>query len=116
MSFDPTGYTSPMSICILISPALKTTWTAALISMRSFAEMNDLMTRGVRNVIEMTNRYMGRNAQFMLDVMRETGINVVACTGYYQTRFSRNMWRPAACRNWHRRWSMKLNRVSMARS
>lgn len=50
--------------------------------------MNDLMTRGVRNVIEMTNRYMGRNAQFMLDVMRETGINVVACTGYYQTRFS----------------------------
>ncbi len=37
MSFDPTGYTSPMSICILISPALKTTWTAALISMRSFA-------------------------------------------------------------------------------
>lgn len=42
--------------------------------------MNDLMARGVRNVIEMTNRYMGRNAQFMLDVMRETGINVVACT------------------------------------
>ncbi len=87
MSFDPTGYTSPMSICILISPALKTTWTAALISMRSFAEMNDLMTRGVRNVIEMTNRYMGRNAQFMLDVMRETGINVVACTGYYRDAF-----------------------------
>lgn len=54
--------------------------------------MNDLMTRGVRNVIEMTNRYMGRNAQFMLDVMRETGINVVACTGYYQDAFSRNMW------------------------
>lgn len=54
--------------------------------MRSFAEMNDLMTRGVRNVIEMTNRYMGRNAQFMLDVMRETGINVVACTGYYRGR------------------------------
>lgn len=49
--------------------------------------MNDLMARGVRNVIEMTNRYMGRNAQFMLDVMRETGINVVACTGYYQDAF-----------------------------
>lgn len=38
-------------------------------------------------MIEMTNRYMGRNAQFMLDVMRETGINVVACTGYYQDAF-----------------------------
>ncbi|MGQ7074234.1 hypothetical protein ACUN90_21600 [Escherichia sp. SP-MK2] len=25
--------------------------------------MNDLMTRGVRNVIEMTNRYMGQLAQ-----------------------------------------------------
>lgn len=25
-------------------------------------EMNDLMIRGVRNVIEMINRYMGRNA------------------------------------------------------
>ena len=51
------------------------------------ARMNDLMARGVRNVIEMTNRYMGRNVQFMLDVMRETGINVVACTGYYQDAF-----------------------------
>ncbi len=45
------------------------------------------MARGVRNVIEMTNRYMGRNAQFMLDVMHATGINVVACTGYYQDAF-----------------------------
>lgn len=41
----------------------------------------------MRNVIEMTNRYMGRNAQFMLDVMRETGINVVGCTGYYRDAF-----------------------------
>ncbi|MGQ7110041.1 hypothetical protein ACUOFC_10620, partial [Escherichia sp. TWPC-MK] len=36
-------------------------------------EMNDLMTRGVRNVIEMTNRYMGRNAQFMFEVCVEIG-------------------------------------------
>lgn len=116
MSFDPTGYTLAHEHLHIDLSGFKTTWTAALISMRSFAEMNDLMTRGVRNVIEMTNRYMGRNAQFMLDVMRETGINVVACTGYYRDAFSRNMWRPAACRNWRRRWSMKLNRVSMARS
>ncbi len=33
MSFDPTGYTLAHELCILISPALKTTWTAALISM-----------------------------------------------------------------------------------
>ncbi|MDA8478355.1 phosphotriesterase-related protein [Citrobacter sp. Awk 4] len=50
-------------------------------------EMNGLMALGVRNIIEMTNRYMGRNPQFMLDLMRETGMNVVACTGYYQNAF-----------------------------
>lgn len=87
MSFDPTGYTLAHEHLHIDLSGFKTTWTAALISMRSFAEMNDLMTRGVRNVIEMTNRYMGRNAQFMLDVMRETGINVVACTGYYRDAF-----------------------------
>ncbi len=91
MSFDPTGYTLAHEHLHIDLSGFKTTWTAALISMRSFAEMNDLMARGVRNVIEMTNRYMGRNVQFMLDVMRETGINVVACTGYYQDAFSRNM-------------------------
>ncbi|QLR45031.1 phosphotriesterase-related protein [Enterobacter sp. RHBSTW-00994] len=50
-------------------------------------EMKTLMQLGVRNIIEMTNRYMGRNPQFMLDIMRDTGINVVACTGYYQDAF-----------------------------
>ncbi|HHW4413704.1 phosphotriesterase-related protein [Citrobacter freundii] len=50
-------------------------------------EMKDLRALGVHNIIEMTNRYMGRNPQFMLDMMRETGMNVVACTGYYQDAF-----------------------------
>lgn len=50
-------------------------------------EMASLMTLGVRNIVEMTNRYMGRNPQFMIDLMRDTGINVVACTGYYQDAF-----------------------------
>lgn len=50
-------------------------------------EMNDLKALGVSNIIEMTNRYMGRNPQFMLDLMHDTGINVVACTGYYQDAF-----------------------------
>ena len=49
--------------------------------------MKDLRALGVSNIIEMTNRYMGRSPQFMLDLMRETGINVVACTGYYQDAF-----------------------------
>lgn len=49
--------------------------------------MKDLRALGVHNIIEMTNRYMGRNPQFMLDMMRETGMNVVACTGYYRDAF-----------------------------
>lgn len=51
------------------------------------AEMKTLYAQGVRNIIEMTNRYMGRNPQFMLDIMGDTGMNVVACTGYYQHDF-----------------------------
>lgn len=51
------------------------------------AEMKSLHGLGVRNIIEMTNRYMGRNPQFMLDIMRDTSMNVVACTGYYQHDF-----------------------------
>ncbi|TNV20496.1 phosphotriesterase-related protein [Buttiauxella sp. B2] len=50
-------------------------------------EMKTLYSLGVRNIIEMTNRYMGRNPQFMLDIMRDSGMNVVACTGYYQHDF-----------------------------
>ena len=50
-------------------------------------EMKTLYALGVRNIIEMTNRYMGRNPQFMLDIMRDSGMNVVACTGYYQHDF-----------------------------
>ncbi len=50
-------------------------------------EMKTLYALGVRNIIEMTNRYMGRNPQFMLDIMRDTGMNVMACTGYYQHDF-----------------------------
>lgn len=51
------------------------------------AEMTSLHNQGVRNIVEMTNRYMGRNPQFMLDIMRDTGMNVIACTGYYQHDF-----------------------------
>lgn len=115
MSFDPTGYTLAHEHLHIDLSGFKNNVDCRLDQYAFICqEMNDLMARGVRNVIEMTNRYMGRNAQFMLDVMRETGINVVGCTGYYQDAFFLNMWRPAACRNWRRRWSMKLSRVSMA--
>lgn len=50
-------------------------------------EMRDLFALGVRNIVEMTNRYMGRNAHFMQDLMRDTGMNIIASTGYYQQAF-----------------------------
>ncbi|AFJ47344.1 hydrolase [Shimwellia blattae] len=50
-------------------------------------ELNSLMDRGVRNIIEMTNRYMGRNVDFIGRLMLETGINVLFSTGYYQQNF-----------------------------
>ncbi|NDK99722.1 phosphotriesterase-related protein [Photorhabdus bodei] len=50
-------------------------------------EMKTLVGLGVHNIVEMTNRYMGRNPQFMLDLMRDSGINVIVSTGYYQSAF-----------------------------
>ncbi|AHG20925.1 hydrolase [Chania multitudinisentens RB-25] len=50
-------------------------------------ELKVLKQKGVANIVEMTNHYMGRNAQFMLDLMRDTGMNVLASTGFYQQKF-----------------------------
>lgn len=88
MSIDPTGYTLAHEHLHIDLSGFKNNVDCRLDQYAFICqEMNDLMAQGVRNVIEMTNRYMGRNAQFMLDVMHETGINVVACTGYYQDAF-----------------------------
>lgn len=51
------------------------------------SEMNQLMTRGVRNIIEVTNHYMGRNVEFVSQIIDKTGINVLFSTGYYQQCF-----------------------------
>ncbi|WP_118984278.1 phosphotriesterase-related protein [Photorhabdus sp. CRCIA-P01] len=50
-------------------------------------EMKTLVSLGVHNIVEMTNRYMGRNPRFILDLMRDSGINVIVSTGYYQSAF-----------------------------
>jgi phosphotriesterase-related protein len=50
-------------------------------------EMRELYALGVRNIVEMTNRYMGRNAQFLQALMRDSGMNIIASTGYYQQAF-----------------------------
>lgn len=88
MNFDPTGYTWVHEHLHIDLSGFKNNLDCRLDQYDLICqEMKDLRTLGVSNIIEMTNRYMGRNPQFMLDLMRETGINVVACTGYYQDAF-----------------------------
>lgn len=88
MNFDPTGYTWVHEHLHIDLSGFKNNLDCRLDQHDLICqEMKDLRALGVSNIIEMTNRYMGRNPQFMLDLMRETGINVVACTGYYQDAF-----------------------------
>ena len=89
MNFDPTGYTWVHEHLHIDLSGFKNNLDCRLDQYDLICQgMKDLRASGVSNIIEMTNRYMGRNPQFMLDLMRETGINVVACTGYYQDAFS----------------------------
>lgn len=50
-------------------------------------ELKELKSEGVCNIIDVTNRGMGRNAQFLAKVKDETGINIVSSTGYYKSPF-----------------------------
>lgn len=88
MNFDPTGYTWVHEHLHIDLSGFKNNLDCRLDQYDLICqEMKDLRASGVSNIIEMTNRYMGRNPQFMLDLMRDTGINVMACTGYYQEAF-----------------------------
>lgn len=88
MNFDPTGYTWVHEHLYIDLSGFKNNLDCRLDQYDLICqEMKDLRASGVSNIIEMTNRYMGRNPQFMLDLMRDTGINVMACTGYYQDAF-----------------------------
>ncbi|MDM2756274.1 MULTISPECIES: phosphotriesterase-related protein [unclassified Citrobacter] len=88
MNFDPTGYTWVHEHLHIDLSGVKNNLDCRLDQYDLICqEMKDLRALGVSNIIEMTNRYMGRNPQFMIDLMRDTGINVMACTGYYQDAF-----------------------------
>lgn len=50
-------------------------------------EFKDLYQKGVRNVIELSNRGMGRDISYMAKVAKETGINVLCATGFYKEPF-----------------------------
>ncbi|MGR5149886.1 phosphotriesterase-related protein [Photobacterium alginatilyticum] len=46
-------------------------------------ELLQLKSRGVFNIVEVTNRFMGRNHHFIEDLINDTGINILLSTGYY---------------------------------
>lgn len=50
-------------------------------------EFKDLYSKGVRNIINMTNRGMGRNIPYAEKVSNESKINIVQSTGFYQDAF-----------------------------
>lgn len=88
MSLDTTGYTFAHEHLHIDLSGVKGNIDCRLDQYHLICqEMKALRAMGVHNIIEMTNRYMGRNPQFMLELMRDTGMNVVACTGYYQDAF-----------------------------
>lgn len=50
-------------------------------------EFKDLYKKGVRNIIEATCRGIGRNVAYAQKVAKESGINIVQATGWYQSAF-----------------------------
>lgn len=50
-------------------------------------EFKVLKQKGVENIVELTNRGMGRNIDYMEKVKSETNINIIYSTGYYKEPF-----------------------------
>lgn len=46
-------------------------------------ELVSLKSQGVSNIIEVTNRFMGRNPHFIENLMKDTQVNILLSTGYY---------------------------------
>ncbi|PFG58348.1 phosphotriesterase-related protein [Vibrio sp. ES.051] len=46
-------------------------------------ELTELKKRGVHNIVEVTNKYIHRDVEFVNKLMQATGINVLMSTGYY---------------------------------
>ncbi len=50
-------------------------------------EMQSLKKKGVHNIIEVTNKHIGRNVEFIIELMQKTQMNVLMSTGYYVEGF-----------------------------
>lgn len=50
-------------------------------------EFKELYKLGVRNILEVTNEGMGRDVRYVEEVAKESGINILQCTGFYKEPF-----------------------------
>jgi Predicted metal-dependent hydrolase with the TIM-barrel fold len=53
----------------------------------TIGELKNLKRLGVSNILDVTNRGMGRNMECLLKVREETGMNIIPSTGYYKEPF-----------------------------
>jgi phosphotriesterase-related protein len=84
MLIDPTGYTYCHEHLHIDLSAVKQELDCRLDHYEKIAdEMRELKQLGVSNIIEVTNSFMGRNPQFIEDLIKESGVNVLLSTGYY---------------------------------
>lgn len=54
---------------------------------QTIEEFRNLVSRGVSTIIDMTNRGMGRDVQYVNEVSKESGIKILSATGYYKEPF-----------------------------
>ncbi|MBS4536725.1 phosphotriesterase-related protein [Clostridium sp. D2Q-14] len=50
-------------------------------------EMKNINGKGINTIVEVTNRGMGRNVDVMKRITQETGLNIIASTGFYKEPF-----------------------------
>ncbi|WP_300384217.1 phosphotriesterase-related protein [Clostridium sp.] len=54
---------------------------------QTIEEFKELKTKGVSTIIDVTNIGMGRNTEYVAEVIEKTGINILQSTGYYKEPF-----------------------------
>ena len=54
---------------------------------QSIEEFKELKKKGVSTIIDVTNRGMGRNTEYVSEVVKETELNIIQSTGYYKEPF-----------------------------
>lgn len=53
----------------------------------TIAEFRQLKLQGVTKIIDVTNRGMGRNVDYIMAVQAQTGVEIACATGYYKEPF-----------------------------